>query len=180
MQNNHPSLVGAGAVSPTYVYIVGETDTFYYTKNEQTVEAAKRLRPKLARKYSTLSRTELAAMLASLVDNDWLEKLFATHPVEMIQARMVLLLDAYIKDSPAFSAAVASGFDSVVYTAFRTADGNYVVRICGAVTKRGPMTTADAIAVAREILRLPWISSLYENDGLAPSSIYHLIARKTA
>ncbi|MDI1249213.1 MAG: hypothetical protein PSV13_10150 [Lacunisphaera sp.] len=180
MKNNQPPSAGSAAVSPTYVYFVGETDTFCYAKTAQTVAAATSLRPKMAQKYSTLSREELGVPLANLLDNDCLGKLFATHPSEMIQARMILLLDAYIKHSPAFGAAVAAGLDSVIYTAFRTADGNHMIRICGAVRQGRLVTTAEAIALTRELIRVPLLRHLYESDGLAPSSLYHSIAPKAA
>ena len=59
-------------------------------------------------------------------------------------------------------------------------DGNHMIRICGAVTKRRLMTFMDALGIARELLRHPSIRNLYESDALAPSSAYHLLARKTA
>lgn len=55
-----------------------------------------------------------------------------------------------------------------------------MIRICGAVPQRHPMATVDTIGITRELLRLPWIRSLYEGDALAPSSAYYLLAQKSA
>ena len=162
----------------TYIYFVGETDVFRYETSEGFVDSVRREYPDLALETSRLPPVGIGTMLGDSLDHDKLELRLKTQPENRVYAGMVLLAESFLAGSESFRALRKTGFNSIMYSVFRLAEGGYLIRACGSFKGAGLLPSEEAIAKLTNFISMPFLRSRFESDGLSPDSIYRLIAKQ--